>query len=195
MSRSNRGMTYTEVMVAALVLGMLYTAALAIYRMGVNSWMKADDRTTLLSNLQLASRQLTSESQRTHYPTISVTPDGKAFAFLEVAEVPQVDNAGRPFWDHFVVFYYDGTEKTLVRKEVPYAPPDPTMPDTIDSYTGASLSSHLSGGRPVVRHLADFHVQSINPDILEFRLKTEVEANAHAGTESMQLEVTVQVTN
>lgn len=165
------------------VMGILASLSFAIYALGLRSWTKIDTKTEVMANLQNVQSRISREIRSSQQPSVTLAADSSAVAFLSAGDEGsrQVDAGGRPLWQEFILYYYDPVQDEVYRKNIPYAPLDPTLLDTLDNHTGSPIESHKNGGQPIARNLTKFEASMVGPDMLQLVVE------AQAGKEKSEL--------
>lgn len=183
-------------MVSATILGMLLVAIFLIYRMGAASMMRADAETELTQNAQILSRNFAKDVEQTVYDSVSLAPDNSAVAFLSgiYGSDFQVDSAGNPLWQKYVVYYHDRAQRRVFRQEVslPAGASQIYTPAPIDTLAGLDVTSYATGGDRIADNIygcsfeLDFQPPTNTPILL---LRVDARKARYGNTEEEMVQV------
>lgn len=158
-----------EAALTVSMLGVLMTAVIAVYLMGVRAWSRSDVQAELLADVEVLSNRLSRALEQSAYEGLSVGDEGRAVAILLPTDAEggyQIDpEYGSSLWERYEIYYLDG--ETIRRREVPLVPgaTQRQNPGPIEQYNpgggAAALESYLSGGAPVAHNVLDFQVQPL----------------------------------
>lgn len=150
--RRPAGFTLVELLISCVILGLLLTVTFMIYRMGASAWLKSDAKSELLQIAQVVTAKLNREVESSSYRSASVSADNSAVAFLSARNADGVfvydDVSVIPHWQNYVVFYFQASSKSLLRREVGVAgTPAELAAQPIDVLGGGPVDNYRSAGR------------------------------------------------
>lgn len=187
-----------ELTVAGFILGLLLFAIFSIYRMGASTLMKVDAQTEMLQQLQTVLSKLSREAERSIYDGVSVSPDGSAVAILNATYGDgsfAVNASGGIIWQSYVIYYWDSASNAVARTTLPYLPPDPTVPDKLESYTGNPLNVYASGGQIMARGVTACTFAIEGDTFLQADLEAQKKRYGREDPERLRLRTTVLLRN
>ena len=144
---------------------MLMMVVFLAFEKGAQSWRRADRTRDLVEGSRLVAESLEKEVQRSCYASLSI--EGQALSLASALDGNGqflVDAQGAPAWSHYVIFYRDPQNSSLVRCEERLTHPQPTAVP-LETALGMSLASRLKPGR----RLAD-QVEALELAVVEQRL-------------------------
>ena len=157
--------TLAEVLVAAAVASLLLSAMFFIYRSSASAWMKGDTVTQLRNQTMVASGKFSRDLERSIYSSLSISPDGKAIAFLSAVDANgrfQYDAATeQPHWQEYLVYYLDVDSTLKVRHLSVVGSPQETGPTPIDNFgPNQPVANYMSGGERVAEDIQECEFSS-----------------------------------
>jgi Tfp pilus assembly protein PilE len=115
------GFSVTELILAAAVVGILTTLVFAAYAAGLKSLFKSQAQNQLLSEMQILARRMGTALQQSTLPSVSISADQQAIAFLTSYDEdgqPQFGAFAEPDWDGYLIFYLDNTDQMVKMNRV-----------------------------------------------------------------------------
>lgn len=178
--RNGRGFTLLEVMVYALLLGIMMTALYMLLRTTLGFMRETNATASLQASAQKTAVKITTELAQAHKGASNIiagtSPNGVVFLSPRPGSGNTMyDSNGNQLWRQWVCYYYDDVNQCIMRGEInltaPTATP-PSCPYTVINFTGlpgnktiadhvAGFSANLSGGATVVTITASFS-ESVN---------------------------------
>ena len=167
------GMTLSELLVAAFLMGLLGTAVCSVLSLSYRYVMISQASLDLQINAQSAILHLASElaDSRSTLVKIGTTPPGVIFPSPRTAaDRYERDSTGVLYWQKWVCYYYDGTANQLVRSVVTITP---TTTPTATSYNTSDFAT--MGTRTVVaRNMSALTLSGSSPILLSAGFTTSV---------------------
>ena len=177
--QNRAGITLPEVVIAALILGILTGVLFYLFRSGIVSLKKVENQSSLIRELQLISLKISEEVRQSTASSMSTSVDGRVLAFLSAVEETsgefQVDEFGRPEWQKYVVFYHDTSDLTIRRLIVDYTPVLRTDAITLEEYGGSALDNYIGTNNPapVAHDISHCEWEVESSTLLRFKLESE----------------------
>lgn len=151
-SRTDRGFTIPEVLVAAALLGLLTTLFVWFLVPALRMSAQGAARADLQQMAVLGTNRIAADLQDTAVGGVSILPRAVTDptndpVVLAMVPIEDVDTEGRRLWrDELVVYLWDRAQQRLYRKTWPPAPPaslsvDPLPTNRPSSFTAADLLS------------------------------------------------------
>lgn len=196
--------TLAEVLVAAAVASLLLSAIFFIYRTSASAWMKGDTVTQLRNQTMIASGKLNRDLERSLYSSLSISPDGKAIAFLSATDATgnfQYDVANeRARWQNYLVYYLDVDSKLKLRRVPVVGTPQETTPSVIDSFgPNQPVSNYTSGGEQIAEEISECQFSSEllanGNHLVRLRLRASQQRYGSEQPESFELESVTYLRN
>ena len=190
------GSTMVEMLVAAAILGVLITTVFAVYLMGTRASAKGDTQSELLESLRMATLRIGRELEVSAKAGISVNPAQDAIALLS-PEDPNGAYLVEPstpevHWQKYVIYYRDGSDNTLRRREVVVVVGAPEWSEAgiIDGYDSGSgaqpLDSYTSGGQVVARNISQARFE-VNDGLVRTFLQAQKRRYGRTDPETLEL--------
>lgn len=116
-----QGFTLAELVITSALMGIMFVALGAIYKMGMVGLSKTTVHNDMLGQAQITAARLTREVASSSFDSLSLSPDRTAACFMirfdENGHVDFDPSSGRPIWQSYVIYYLDGNE--LKRRVLP----------------------------------------------------------------------------
>ncbi|MGE0491016.1 MAG: type II secretion system protein J [Vulcanimicrobiota bacterium] len=197
---THKAFTLPEVLISACLLGLLTAAIFAIYRLGSNALMRTNAATDLVRANQAVLSRFSRDAEQTVYDSVTIGPNNGSVAFLSAVYDTdfQVDAAGQPLWQKYVVLYHDPATRQVLRREVPLASPTTTAAPI--SSTGTNITGYLTAGRRLASDIYDcsFFLDSqppTNEPLLRVTLDARKQRYGRSDEERVRLEGVVRMRN
>ncbi|MGE0489600.1 MAG: hypothetical protein AB7S38_10345 [Vulcanimicrobiota bacterium] len=196
--------TLAEVLVAAAVASLLLSAIFFIYRTSASAWMKGDTVTQLRNQTMIASGKISRDLERSIYSSLSLSPDGKAIAFLSATDANgrfQYDVGNEsPRWQNYLIYYLDVDSKLKLRRVSVVGSPQETGPTVIDGFgPNQPVSTYTNGGELVADEIAECQFSSEllanGNHLLRLRLRASQQRYGSERPESFELESVTYLRN
>jgi hypothetical protein len=117
-------MTLLEVSLACFLLTLLMGATFAIFRAGSLAWSRSQATLDLYQRMRAAAARWNQEFAESTPSSLSVQNTTLAFASARQVSFQTNTPSDRPMWQKFVLYYLDGPQFVLRRREIPL--PSPT---------------------------------------------------------------------
>lgn len=165
-------MSLPEMLLAFFLLSLLMLALDRLLMLGIRTWRDQEKRGEAQSQAQVAMARISRELERSSPASVSVAPDGLAFlSALNDQGAFQMDAFGQPIWQRFVIYYR--TAGALYRRELALPIPQ-SAPLTVESHTGAALTTLYAGGKELVQGAVLFEpTRPAGSERVEIRLATD----------------------
>lgn len=164
MRRDNRGTTVIELVIATVVFMGLMALLVFTYTRGAAVWKKVEHQTSLLRELQVATRHLERNLETSH--PLGITLGSQKLAYLAAADSDGqivLNGRGEPLWHRWVVVYVD-PEGRLRQREIDRGDPA-EPPRSFEEEIGVPLDDYLTGALP------DDRLLTHSGEILDFRFE------------------------
>lgn len=196
-----RGTTVLEMVVAAGVFLLLLAVLVVTYTRGASVWKKVEHQTSLLRELQVATRHLQRHLETTHH--LGVTLGDQKLAYLDAADAEgqlELNDRGEPIWQRWLVVYVD-PEGRLRRREITRTDAD-ASPRSFREEVGTDLDTYLTGPLPddrVLTHSGRITEFKLEPtgnygSLYELVIRAEEEKNS-TEVEKLELKTNISVRN
>lgn len=180
--RLRRGFTLLEVMVYAVLLGIMMTAMYLLLRTTLGFMRETNATASLQASAQRTAVKIAAELAQAHKGVgnivASTSPSGIVFLSPRPGSGSTMyDSAGNQLWRQWVCYYFDAQKGRIMRSEINLSTPTttpPSCPYTVLNFTGlpgnkmvadkvTGFSVALSGGATVVDLTASFS-ETVNSD-------------------------------
>ena len=158
-----RGFTLGELLVGALVTGLLLTMLFAIFRTGASAWHKTDTQADLTGALQRIGAHFVSNLEQADLQTVQVSPDGRILSAVVATDAAgnlHRDANGDLLWQRYVLFWWDSASGQVFTRELPHAniPQGEFLTDVNLGSGPQPLSFYATTGRRLAVDITDFEV-------------------------------------
>ncbi len=200
-ARSPQGTSVLELIVATSIFLLLMAVLVFVYTRGAAVWKKTEHQTSLLRELQVASRHLQRNLETSHPLGITLGEEKLAYLDADNAEGDlELDDRGEPIWQRWIVVYVDGEGK-LRQREITRTDAD-SRPRSFQEEVGASLDDYLTGALEDDRYLTHsgnitefrFEPTGNYGSLYELAMKAEEQKNS-TEVESLELKTEISVRN
>ena len=143
-SRRPKGTTAVELIVATSIFLLLMAVLVFIYTRGAAVWKKTEHQTSLLRELQVATRHLQRNIETSH--PLGITLGEQKLAYLDADDAEgelRLNDRGEPIWQRWIVVYVDPDGK-LRRREIERTDAD-AEPRAFQEEVGVTLDDYLTG--------------------------------------------------
>lgn len=195
--KSRAAITLPEVVIAALILGILTGILFFLFRSGIVSLKKVENQSSLIRELQLISLKISEEVRQSTASSMSTSADGRVLAFLSAVDESsgefQVDEFGRPEWQEYVVFYHEPSDLTIRRLKVDYSPVLRTDAIPLEEYSGGDLDDFIGTNNPapVAHNISHCEWEAESSTLLRFEIESE--KTRYQGTDKERKTITSRV--
>lgn len=174
-NRSRRGFTLLEVMVYAVLLGIMMTAMYLLLRTTLGFMRETNATASLQASAQRTAVKITTELAQAHKGVGNIVagtnPNGIVFLSPRPGSGSTMyDTAGNQLWRQWVCYYYDAPNGRIMRGEINLTTPTttpPSCPYTVLNFTGlpgnklvadkvTGFTLTLTGGATLVDLTASF---------------------------------------
>lgn len=164
----SRGVVLLEMMIAVIIFSLLLGVLAFSYRQGALAWKRAEAKSVVLSNLQLAMNEVCRHLERSIAG--GVTMSGESVAILSALDDhgQLVYDSARESqeWQRFYLIYRDPVAEQLRRRNVPLATPSSDVTAFGEAF-GYPVASALANPDTSERPM------SLNVNITSFRVSPE----------------------
>ncbi len=169
LTSDRKGATLAEVLVGGFVLSLLLLAVTEIYRNATAAWIKGEQQSALLQQVQLGLTRIDKEVERSVYDSLSISSDFRGAALLSALYSDGVfmfdAPTQQPRWQNYIVFYHDPPTRELRRVEVPVVgTPQETAAAPIENFGAMTpIENYFVGGEVIARDIEQC-VFGVTPD-------------------------------
>ncbi len=197
------GYTVLEALISVTMLGGMFVTLMLIYINCASVWAKGEAQTDMSQNLQVVSRNLALDIERSSYDGLSLGPS--CLSVLSPADddgLTEVDTAtGQLIWRRYRIYYLDREKQELRRVQLKLAETSPVrlFPIPLEAFDGGSgprpLVDYCSAGQVLARLVKDFQIQRQGNRMLVFDLTTEKARHGRTEPETSARRVWARVHN
>ncbi|MGE0494900.1 MAG: type II secretion system protein J [Vulcanimicrobiota bacterium] len=160
---NRRGFTLGELLVGALITGLLLAMLFAIFRTGASAWHKTDAQADLTGSLQRIGARFVACLEQADLQTVQVSPDRRILAAVVATDAAgnlHRDANGDLLWQRYVLFWWDSVRQEVYTRELPHANiPQGEFLTDVDLGSGPQpLSFYANSGRRLAGEITDFEV-------------------------------------
>lgn len=198
-----RGYTVLEALISVAMLGAMFVVLMLIYINCASVWAKGEAHSDMAQNLQVFSRNLALDIERSSYDGLSLGPG--MVALLSPADEhgrTEVDPAtGSLLWRRYRVYYLDPGKGELLRCQVklPETSPVRLFPVPIEAYDDGGgpkpLRDYCQAGQVLARLVRDFQIRRQGNRMLVFEVTTEKARRGRTRPETITRKVWARVHN
>lgn len=192
-----------EALISVTMLGAMFVTLMLIYINCASVWAKGEAQTDMAQNLQVFSRNLALDIERSSYDGLTLGPG--SVSLLSPADDDGgtlVDSdTGSLIWRRYRVYYHDRDKQQLVRCQLKLAETSPVrlFPVPIENFddgTGPKpLASYCQAGQVLARLVSDFQIQRQGNRMLVFDITTEKARRGRRQPETITRRVWARVHN
>ncbi len=197
--KRNRGLTVAELLISALVFGLLTMLIFAFFKMALAAWAKTDGENTVLSTARMVGQRIVAQVQESSVEGLTVDASGIALGLLSARDEGgqvQRDADLALLWQEYRVYWWDRTTARMMVRELAQSPsPEPLPMTAADLGSGPQpLAFYCSGGRIVARNIALTQFE-LGGQVLKVKLMTAVKKPGENQFETVELEFSARPRN
>ncbi len=189
-----------ELLVASGMFLMLTAVLFAVFRVGASSWLKGDAQSEIISKLQVVTSKLELELTRAGSASLSISPDGRALAFLTANDADgrfhydPLDKSA--LWQRYLLFHYSTASGNLLLDEVSVlGTAQETTPVPIEMFEGRAMDSYFTAGRIVERQISGCEFELLSPELVRVTLSAQKTRYGRKDRETFETETVLQLRN